>query len=373
MSAVFAPRSQTIIFDIGARLTKVIGAGEVRLRDLFRTPKEVARLQRTASSVRDCFERPEFVFLMQRLYSMNNLCEGQEIILLTHTTTNRHFYAAVSQFFVYQQTKPSQMSGAVGALMVSGLPSGLVLDVGFHGSRATAIFKMTPLERASRFATSRGVALVLEELRHQILGDNVEVFETNGPLMASLTDDLLEDVLIRGGCVAPPVAERRFRSDGVSVPENDDERQESLDVGVPMMLKQDLVTSKPVAALESLFAPWDDDCEKEQGRSRCKAEIKPGVPLAHLVACTLRACDHVQLPEVLRSIVIVGGLADIPNFKTRLFEEVLAVFMYGEGFAHLKHIVVPQLLKSIVPKNFNPWTSCAAAAVGAAILSKEIK
>ena len=403
--------TSTYVVDLGARYIKLAAARDARPRLLLRLKPDLADVILTGrdraaitaalepSLRRVLLAMPPVVHTEQQgsaaakkeapVVAGGTDRGAVQVVVLASPVTNPDAVAAVVAFFHDAAAIPSVCvkDSLPPPLRTAGLSSGVVVDVGYGGTRCGVVLHGIRESRAVAFSP-RGGRTVLTALRQRLLTEHGKAIGRR-----SVTETELEDVLLRGACVAPPHPARTATFDygGDDGPaegaaaaspaapaadaagEEEEGRAAALALGVPLLMESDIFLTRPIAALESLFAePDDDSCPAAAAADAAlfpDAGLATGFPkgpaLPVVVAQALLACPTHLRADAVRSLVIVGGLSDVPNLRRRLVEGVVSAIQHRPEFAALRPLLAE--LEGTLVALVAPYTGAVAAVMGAAM------
>ena len=402
----------TYVVDFGARYVKVAAAHDTRPRLLMRLPTAAAAilqtsrdraaiiavlaptLRRLVVTMPPGIPGHEALFGASAAKAKPPLAGEREagaaqVLLLTHPVSNPDVTAAVVEWLHDAGVSSVAVrDGLVAPLLAASLTTGLVVDIGHGGTRCAVVAHGLRDPRAVAFSP-RGAATVLHCLRQLLARDAGTVIGKR-----ALRDEVLEDVLFRGSCVAPPhparaalwdftgtvpdpaasaAAASASLSPGADSPLAAD-RTSALGVGVPLLLGGDVIVARPAIALEALFAEPDDDDAPSAAAADAAlfadvaglgAEFPRG-PSVHVTAArALLACPPALRHAAVRSIVIVGGVSDAPNLRRRVAEGIVAAVQRRAEFAPLRPLLAE--LEAAIVASAAPYSGGVAAVMGAVV------
>eukprot|EP00698_Gefionella_okellyi_P023042 TRINITY_DN773_c0_g1_i5.p1 TRINITY_DN773_c0_g1~~TRINITY_DN773_c0_g1_i5.p1 ORF type:complete len:365 (-),score=72.15 TRINITY_DN773_c0_g1_i5:6-950(-) len=205
------------------------------------------------------------------------------------------------------------MSAPVLAVTASGRATGLVVDVGMHYTTVTPVCEDVPLMRAMR-AVPLGMTAVAEELRallhekstlkHVLLAQE----EPGAVLAPTLSFATLCDMVTRACHIAPPITQRQPLAD------------------IPYTISSNNVVIVPgevrTGALDSIFMGDDDD---------------QSIPRA--ILDSLLQCEPDVRAQTAAAMHVIGGLAQMDGFNTRLHAELALLAQREPKYAQLQNLI----------------------------------
>ena len=367
---------QSIIIDIGASMTKVMVASDQHPRAVILTPAPVAKAMKSAIAAQDVEE--VVVHFVYRVCSQANVPHTQHtVIVLFNAVHNKVFEKLVVDTIAantpHQRVRP--MCTQVAALLAHNTNSGIVVDAGYHSCVALPVVQ----DIGSQFdavSSTRGLAFIVEKLRQQILHDNPVFLKNQFHPTAHLPDAVLLNFLMQYGTIAPPVSDDTLKVGDKAIPASSS-RAAMLHAEYPLTVKTIIVYGKPNLALEHFFSRVPERSSPTDSAAATKVvydDAEEEAPAAektmqHIFLAALMRCDPLTLlKDACTSVVLVGGITQLPNFNARFAFEALRALKgctdpeRGESMRKVAGLIqMPSLPSGVSPT--------VAAVVGAAAIA----
>lgn len=276
-------RQDIALLDIGSIWTRVGVTGDMSLRMVSRTPRELSdRIHTTRDE--DDLASVLFSWLHAIALRVPEIMCGSGSVLLVGPSPNPLFVALTQRWLAAASGScATVLSAQLASLSSFGFSHGVLLDVGWFSSRAVAVVGGV-VDYDSVVMSAVGGQLVEEQLRKDIVASN-SIFSSGGFDQSLITAELLFAFLHAYGVVSPVA---------LSSPSG---------MKYPLPIKTALVYGSPVDALEHLF--------------RGDVEF---ITVPALVKQCLKKAQKVC--SCMSHLCVVGGLAKWPNFTLRLRREL---------------------------------------------------
>eukprot|EP00906_Rhabdomonas_costata_P002547 RCo004004 len=317
-------RRTALVLDIGVRYTKCGLAGEARPRSVFATPDAIASLLTVwTRQIAEGFAEVELslhgflrTVLLEKLQSTG--C-GKEIVLVCNVNPNAKLLAVI-KFLLVEKFKAKAVTvtcSQLCSLYPTESLTGIVVDCGYQETRCCAVAYGHTLPYCARYAPL-GAKAVLECLKQNVLQRNPNITES------ALTQEILEDLLLRAGFVAGPAQAPATALSTCTLGS---------------------VELDPSCCFEVLF---DAEMHLEQW---C---------IASCFLDTLLACEMQVRAVVVRNIVLAGGLADTKGFRERFASSVLQLAAQVPRYQLLQGLTKQMSVSSPrFPAETLPWVGAS--------------
>lgn len=311
-----------VIFDIGSVYTKCGFAGESGPRFILPTKTGQNRWLGVMKTPKE--KKAFFIEFFYDLYYRNLLVNPKDrrVVIIESILGTSEFRDLIADVLYHHFEVPSTLFAPAHlvALFTLGLSSALVLDCGYKEAVVLPVLEGYTLVNSWQ-AGPLGSRAVYKNLELLLLKNSVIIDEDHNFIPLSefpdigqlVTEDMLEDLMVRTSFVSPSARARQWKE---WIYSNDSESP----VEAPKVAEAHFIY--PIGGLNGSKRLQIPSQLRELGVECLFQGDNDNITLATLILRSVQTCPIDVRRLLAENIILIGGTVTIPGFSARLLEEI---------------------------------------------------